>query len=207
MTGPVDVVLDVEGWVEGWYSSGPLTPRVTSSFIDALEWIGPTNALPFHFAASSLAAPIASFTYTYDDQAPVTVSGSSADVTVSALQLGHHVLSVTATDALGLQSPSESFDFGSAASTVQNLGVQPANGSVTVHWTAPADLGGALPSEVSYNVDLLDASSGDYVLGGGCSGDCAALVVPGLDVGLSYVAKVSTHTDAGDSAIVPSDPF
>jgi len=203
--GPVDVVLDVEGW----YSSGPLTPQVTSSGVHALDWISPTSGLPFHFASHSLAAPIASYTYTYDDQAPVTVAGSAADVTVAATSLGHHVMSVTATDALGLQSPSESLDFGvgSATSAVQDFTAQPADGSVTVRWAAPTDLGGALPSEVSYNVVLSDPTSGDSLVGGGCTGTCTALVMPGLDFRRSYVAKVSTHTDAGDSAITQSEAF
>jgi len=203
--GPVDVVLDVEGW----YSSGPLSPRVSSSGVHAMDWISPTAALPFHFATSSLAAPIASYTYNYDEQPAVTVAGSTADVTVPALNLGHHVMSVVATDALGLQSPSQSLDFGvgSVTGAVQNLSVQPANGSVTVRWAAPADLGGALPAEVAYNVELIDPASGNYMVGGGCTGSCAALVIPGLDPSLSYQAKVSTHTDAGDSAIAQSDAF
>ncbi|MEO7262870.1 MAG: hypothetical protein ABI047_16690 [Jatrophihabitantaceae bacterium] len=201
--GPVDIVLDVEGW----YSSGPLSPQVTSSAVRALDWISPTAALPFHFATSSLAAPVAGYIYNYDEQPAVTVTGSTADVTVLALSLGHHVMSVVATDALGLQSPSQSLDFGvgSVTGTVQNLNVQPANGSVMVRWAAPADLGGALPAEVSYNVELIDAASGNYMVGGGCTGSCVALVMPRLDPSLSYRAKVSTHTGAGDSVIAQSD--
>ena|GEM_PF-4283530 len=203
--GPVDVVIDVQGW----YSSGPLSPQVTSSAVRAMQWISPTATLPFHFTTNSLAAPITSYTYNYDDQPTVTVAGSTADVTVPALNLGHHVMSVVATDALGLQSPSQSLDFGigSVTDAVQNLSVQPANGSVTVHWAAPADLGGALPAELSYNVELVDTVSGNYKIGGGCTGNCTALVISGLDPSLSYQAKLSTHTGAGDGPITQSDPF
>lgn len=204
-SGAVDLVIDVEGW----YSSGPLGPHISSTSVHAMEWISPTASIPMHFVSSSVAAPVTSYTYQYDDQPGGSVSGASGDMSVPALSEGHHSFSVTAVDALGLQSPAETFDFyvGGVTSPVQAVAVQPANGSATVTWSAPSTLGGSAAADVTYNVAVLNVATGDYVVGGGCTGDCSSWVVPGLAPATSYVALVSTHTGAGDSSIVSSASF
>ncbi|HTZ45053.1 MAG TPA: fibronectin type III domain-containing protein [Jatrophihabitans sp.] len=206
-SGAVDVVIDVEGW----YSSGPLPPQISSSAVHDMDWISPIASVPFHVSSTSLAAPVTSYTYTYtyDNQPPVMVSGASADISVPATAIGHHQLSVSAIDALGLQSPMQGFDFsvGGVTTPAQNVTVQPAHASALISWSQPSNLNGADLSEVAFNVDVISAVSGDYVLGGGCVGSCTSLVITGLSPSTTYHTVVTAHTDAGDSDISQSADF
>jgi len=204
-SAPVDLVIDVEGW---FADPGPSVPMVESSAYPQHSWTPPGGA-PATFTITDIGAgsPATRFSYHLDDAAPTTVSGPAAAISFTPPTTpGEHTLSVTATDRLGVASPTirYTFNIGSPPSPPTGLAITAGDGSADLTWTAGGDNGAPI---LGYSFAVLDrTTAGEPVQLGSCS-ICTHFVLTGLDPTHSYAAQVAAVSSAGDSGTSISSDF
>lgn len=105
-SGVIDLVVDVQGWFN------LAAPELTSTYYlpdQAIPTAGAASAANFHWASGN--SRIASFTYSKDGAAPVTVAASQTGLSWYPSTVGPHNLTVRGVLASGLFTPPASFDF------------------------------------------------------------------------------------------------
>src|SRR4051812_17790610 len=202
-SAPVDLVIDVEGW---FADPGPSIPMVESSAYPAHSWT-PSGGAPATFTITDTGGgtPATRFSYHLDDDPPAAVTGSAVTVAPPTTP-GRHILSVVATDRLGVASPTNiySFNIGSPPSAPTGLAVTAGDGSADLTWTAGGDNGAPT---LGYSFTVLDrTAAGEPVRLGSCA-TCTHFVLTGLDPTHSYAAQVAAVSPAGDSTSGTSSDF
>jgi hypothetical protein len=202
-SGPVDLVIDVEGW---FADPGPGMPIVDSSAYPQLSWTAPGGApATFTITDGGAGTPATRFSYHLDDAAPATLTGSTVTLTPPTTP-GRHTLSVVATDRLGIASPASPyvFNIGSPPAAPTDLAVTAGDGSADLTWTAGADNGAPT---FGYTFAILDRTTAGAPLQLGSCSTCTHFVLTGLDPTHSYAAQVTAASPAGDSTAGTSPDF
>jgi hypothetical protein len=203
--GPVDVVLDVQGW---FADPGPGMPLVDSADYPEGGW-GPPGAATASFTVSDegLGTPAQSYQYAVDGGVPATVAGSAAELSLPLpVDLGLHTLAVTAIDRYGVASEANdySFNIGSAPDGVSGLNVTAGQASIDLSWTSGAEHG-APTLGFGFSVSDLTSVAAPQDLGS-CAG-CGHFVITGLDPSHSYSAAVWAISAVGNSPVSTTASF
>ncbi len=203
--GPVDLVIDVQGW---FADPGPGLPVIESSAYPEHSWTPPGGApATFTITDSGAGSPATRFSYRLDDATPTTVTGPHSTITLTPPTApGRHTLSVVATDRLGTASPANDYTFniGSPPAAPTDLAITAGDGSADLTWTAGNDNGA--PTH-GYSFAILDRSTAGAPLQLGSCATCAHFVITGLDPTHTYAAQVTAASPAGDSTPSTSPDF
>ena len=134
--GPVDVVIDVQGWFS---DPGPGMPLIESSAYPEHSWT-PAGGAPatFTITDSGAGSPATRFSYRLDDATPTTVAGPGSTITLTPPTApGRHTLSVVATDRSGrLAGEWHTFNIGSPPAAPTGLAITAGDSSADLTWTA-----------------------------------------------------------------------
>lgn len=204
-SGPVDLVVDVQGW---FGDPGPGLPLIESSAYPALSWT-PAGGAPatFTITDSGAGSPATRFSYRLDGATPTTVAGPHATITLPPPTApGRHTLSVVAIDRLGVASPANEYTFniGSPPAAPTGLAITAGDSSADLTWTAGSDNGAPT---LGYSFAILDRSTAGAPLQLGSCSTCTHFVITGLDPTHTYAAQVTAASPAGDSAPSTSPDF
>ena len=203
--GPVDLVVDVQGWFS---DPGPGMPLIESSAYPAHSWT-PAGGAPatFTITDSGTGSPATRFSYRLDDATPTTVAGPGSTITLTPPTApGRHTLSVVATDRLGVASPANhhTFNIGSPPAPPADLAITAGDSSADLTWTAGS--GNGAPT-LGYSFTILDRTTAGAPLQLGSCSTCTHFVLTGLDPTHTYAAQVTAASPAGDSAPSTSPDF
>lgn len=203
--GPVDLVVDVQGW---FGDPGPGMPVLESTAYPEQSWTPPGGGLAtFTVADSGTGSPVSHFSYRLDDATPTTVAGPGSTITFPPpTVLGRHTLSVVATDRLGIASPVNDYTFniGSPPSAPTDLAIRAGDGSADLTWTADQDNGA--PAH-GFKFWIIDRTTAGAPLALGSCASCTHFVLSGLDPAHTYAAQVAAASAAGPSTLSTSSDF